>query len=125
MQRINSLLLEKTELSELVENITLAKDINRLKFQEQFAHYNKTLTFLNAILGTVKSTLELNPAFERSFSKLFADEYKKSIDFRIRVDEIKAPPHEDSDFALLLPQTHEFIMAMLKNEHRNGLHKSD
>lgn len=123
-QRIQSLLLEKSEFSEVVENIT-AKDTNRLKFQEQLAHYNKTLTFLNAILGAVKSTLELNPALERSFSKLFADEYKKSINFRIRVDEIKAPPHEDSDFALLLPQTYEFILVMLKNEHRTGLPKSD
>lgn len=123
--RVNSLLLEKAELSEIVEHITLAKHANRLKAQEQLAHYNKTLTALNAILGAVKCTLGLNPAIRDSFSKLFADEYKKSINFRIRVDEIKAPPHEDSDFALLLPQTHEFIMAMLKNEHCNGLDKSD
>lgn len=124
-QRINSLLLEKAELSEIVENLTLAKDANRLKFQEQLAHHNKTLTFVNAILGAVKSTLELNPALEDSFSKLFAAEYKKSVDFRILVDDIKAAPHQDSDFALLLPQTHKFILAMLQSEHFHGLPKSD
>lgn len=121
VQRINSLLLEKAELSEIVENLMLAKDANRLKFQEQLAHYNKTLTFVNAILAAVKSKLELNPALEDSFSKLFADEYKKSVGFRILVDDIKTAPHEDSDFALLLPQTHEFIHAMLKISCRNEL----
>ncbi len=76
---------------------------------------------MNSILGAVKSTLELNPEVEDSFSKLFAGEYKKSVDFRILVDDIKTAPHEDSDFALLLPQTHEFILAMLKVESRNEL----
>lgn len=119
--RIQSLHQERAELDETVENLTLAKDANRLKYQEQLAHYNKTLTFVNSILGAVKSTLELNPELEGSFSKLFADEYKKSVDFRISVDDIKTAPHEDSDFALLLPQTHEFILAMLKVESRNEL----
>lgn len=121
--RVNSLLLEKAELSEIVENITLAKDANRLKFHEQLAHYNKTLTALNAILGAVKSTLGLNPAIKDSFSKLFADEYKKSVEFRTQVDDIKSAPHEDSDFALLLPQTHEFILTMLESECCNKLSK--
>ncbi|UUA73403.1 hypothetical protein [Cellvibrio sp. QJXJ] len=123
--RIQSLLQERAELDEKVENLTLATDTNRLKYQEQAAHYNKTLTFVNSILGAVKATLELNPELEDSFSKLFADEYKKSVEFRILVDDIKTAPHEDSDFALLLPQTQEFILAMLKNEHRTGLSKSD
>lgn len=118
-QRIQSLHQERVELDETVENLTLAKDANRLKYQEQLAHFNKTLTFVNSILGSVKSTLELNRELEDSFSKLFADEYKKSVDFRILVDDIKTAPHEDSDFALLLPQTHEFILAMLKVECRN------
>ena len=52
---------------------------------------------------------------------LFAGKYKQSVDFRILVDDIKTAPHEDSDFALLLPQTHEFILAMLKVECRNEL----
>src|SRR5690606_26893620 len=116
-QRINSLLAEKAELSELVENLTHTKDVNRLKIQEQLEHYNKALTFINAILAAVKSTLGLDPALEDSFSKLFAGEYKKSVDFRILTDDIKTAPHEDKDFALLLPQTQEFILAMLKNEH--------
>lgn len=123
--RIQSLLQERAELDEKVGNLTLATDTNRLKYQEQAAHYNKTLTFVNSILGAVKATLELNPELEDSFSKLFADEYKKSVEFRILVDDIKTAPHEDSDFALLLPQTQEFILAMLKNEHRTGLSKSD
>ncbi|WP_049629458.1 hypothetical protein [Cellvibrio sp. pealriver] len=124
-QRINSLLVEKAELSEQIENLTHTKDVNRLKLQEQLEHYNKALTFINAILGAVKSTLGLNPALEHSFSKLFADEYKKSVDFRVLTDDIKIAPHEDNHFALLLPQTQEFILAMLKNEHRTGLSKSD
>ncbi len=119
--RIQSLHQERAELDETVENLTLAKDANRLKYQEQLAHCNKTLTFVNSILGAVKSTLESNPELENSFSKLFADEYKKSVDFRVLVDDIKTAPHEDSDFALLLPQTHEFILAMLKVECRNEL----
>lgn len=123
--RIQSLLQERAELDEKVGNLTLATDTNLLKYQEQAAHYNKTLTFVNSILGAVKATLELNPELEDSFSKLFADEYKKSVEFRILVDDIKTAPHEDSDFALLLPQTQEFILAMLKNEHRTGLSKSD
>jgi DNA repair exonuclease SbcCD ATPase subunit len=117
--RIQSLLQERSDLDETVENLTLAKNADRLKYQEQLEHYNKTLTFVNSILGAVKSTLELNPELEGSFSKLFADEYKKSVDFRILVDDIKTAPHEDSDFALLLPQTHEFTLAMLKVECRN------
>ena len=120
-QRINSLLLEKAELSGIVENLTLAKDANRLKFQEQLAHYNKTLTFVNAIQGTVASLLEQHPASENLFSKLFVDEYKKSVDFRILVDDIKAAPNEDKDFALLLPHAHKFILTMLEVERRNGL----
>lgn len=124
-QRIRSSLLEKAELNETVENLTLAKDANRLKLQEQLAHYNKTLTFVNAIREAVDFLLEQKPALQNLFSKLFADEYKKSIEFRIMVDEIKAAPHEDSDFALLLPQTHKFILAMLKNELHNVLPKSD
>ena len=124
-QRINSLLVEKAELSELVENLTHTKDVNRLKLQEQLAHYNKALTFINAILAAVKSTLGLEPALEDCFSKLFTDEYKKSVDFRMLTNDIKIAPHEDKDFALLLPQTQEFILAMLKNEHRTGLSKSD
>ncbi len=123
--RIQSLLQERAELDEKVGNLTLATDTNLLKYEEQAAHYNKTLTFVNSILGAVKATLELNPELEDSFSKLFADEYKKSVEFRILVDDIKTAPHEDSDFALLLPQTQEFILAMLKNEHRTGLSKSD
>jgi hypothetical protein len=119
--RIQSLLQERSDLDETVECLTLAKDANRLKYQEQLAHYNKTLTFVNSILGAVKSTLKLNPELEGSFSKLFADEYKKSVNFRILVDDLKTAPHEDSDFALLLPQTHEFILAMLKVECRNEL----
>jgi DNA repair exonuclease SbcCD ATPase subunit len=119
--RIQSLLQERSDLDETVENLTLAKDANRLKYQEQLAHYNKTLTFVNSILGSVKSTLELNPELEDSFSKLFAGEYKQSVDFRILVDDIKTAPHEDSDFVLLLPQTHEFILAMLKVECRKEL----
>ncbi len=125
VQRINSLLLDKAELNETVESLTLSKNTNLLKFQEQWAHYNKTLTFVNAILGAVKTTLELNPVFEENFSKLFTDEYKKSVDFRMQVDDIKAAPHEDSDFALLLPQTYEFINEMLKNERSNWLSKND
>lgn len=124
-QRINSLLVEKAELHELVENLTHTTDVNRLKLQEQLEHYNKALTFINAILGAVKSTLGLNPTLEYSFSKLFADEYKKSVNFRIQVDDIKAAPHEDSDFALLLPQTHEFIHAMLIIACRDELTRSD
>lgn len=124
-QRINSLLAEKAELSELVENLTHTKDVNRLKIQEQLKHYNKALTFINAILAAVKSTLGLDPALEDSFSKLFVGEYKKSVDFRILTDDIKTAPHEDKHFALLLPQTQEFILAMLKNEHCTGLSKSD
>lgn len=124
-QRINSLLVEKAEVHELIENLTLAKNVNHLKLQEQLEHYNKALTFINAILGAVKSTLGLNPALEHSFSKLFADEYRKSVDFRVLTDDIKTAPHEDRNFALLLPQTHEFILAMLKNEHHTGLSKSD
>ncbi|MCD8560230.1 MAG: hypothetical protein LRY75_15750 [Shewanella xiamenensis] len=120
-QRIQSLHQERVELDETVESLTRAKDANRLKYQEQLAHFNKTLTFVNSILGSVKSTLELNPELEGSFSKLFADEYKKSVNFRILVDDLKTAPHEDSDFALLLPQTHEFILAMLKVECRNEL----
>lgn len=125
VQRINSLLLGKAELNETVESLTLSKNTNLLKLQEQWAHYNKTLTFVNAILGAVKTTLELNPVFEENFSKLFTDEYKKSVDFRMQVDDIKAAPHEDSDFALLLPQTYEFINEMLKNERSNWLSKND
>lgn len=124
-QRINSLLVEKAELSEQIDNLTHTKDVNRLKIQEQLEHYNKALTFINAILAAVKSTLGLDPALEDCFSKLFTDEYKKSVDFRILTDDIKTAPHEDRNFALLLPQTHEFILAMLKNEHRTGLSKSD
>lgn len=124
-QQIQSVLRENAQLNEAVENLTLSKNTNQLKFQEQLAHYNKTLTFVNTIRATVESLLEQNPALQNLFSKLFSDEYKKSIEFRILVDEIKAAPHEDSDFALLLPQTHEFILAMLKNEHRTGLSKSD
>lgn len=124
-QQIQSVLRENAQLNETVENLTLAKDANRLKLQEQLAHYNKTLTFVNAIREAVNSLLEQNPALQNLFSKLFSDKYKQSIEFRILVDEIKAAPHEDSDFALLLPQTQEFILAMLKNKHRNGLPKSD
>lgn len=123
--RIQSLHQERVELDETVENLTLAKDANRLKYQEQLAHYNKTLTFVNSILGSVKSTLESNPELENSFSKLFAGEYKQSVDFRISVDDIETAPHEDSDFALLLPQTHEFILAMLKIACRDELPKND
>lgn len=124
-QQIQSLLRENAQLNEAVENLTLSKNTNQMKFQEQLAHYNKTLTFVNAIRVAVESLLEQNPALQNLFSKLFSDKYKKSIEFRILVDEIKAAPHEDSDFALLLPQTHEFILTMLKNEHRTGLSKSD
>ena len=72
--RIQSLLQERSDLDETVGNLTLAKDANRLKYQEQLAHYNKTLTFVNAALGAIRSTLELNPELKDSFSKLFADE---------------------------------------------------
>lgn len=123
-QRIQSLHQERAELDETVENLTLAKDANRLKYQEQLAHYNKTLTFVNSILGSVMSTLELNPDLEGSFSKLFADEYKKSVDFRISVDDIETAPHDDKNFSLLLPQTHEFIRAMLKVAHGDELPKN-
>lgn len=114
-QQIQSLLRENAQLNEAVENLTLSKNTNELKFQEQLAHYNKTLTVVNAIRVAVESFLEQNPALQNLFSKLFSDEYKKSVEFRILVDEIKAAPHEDSAFALLLPQTKEFILAMLKN----------
>lgn len=124
-QHIQSLHQERVELAETVENLTLTKDANRLKYQEQLAHYNKTLTFVNSILGAVKSTLESNPELEGSFSKLFADEYKKSVDFRISVDDIETAPHEDKNFALLLPQTNEFIHAMLKIACRDELQKND
>ena len=124
-QRIQSLLKERAELDETVENLTLAKDANRLKYQEQLAHFNKTLTFVNSILGAVKSTLESNPDLEDSFSKLFEDEYKKSVDFRILVDDIETAPHEGKNFALLLPQTNEFIHAMLKIACRDQLPKND
>lgn len=123
--RIQSLHQERAELDETVENLTLAKDANRLKYQEQLAHYNKTLTFVNSILGAVKSTLESNPELENSFSKLFAGEYKQSVDFRISVDDIETAPHEDKNFALLLPQTHEFIHAMLKVAYGDELPKND
>lgn len=123
--RIQSLLQERSDLDETVENLTLAKDANRLKYQEQLAHYNKTLTFVNSILGSVKSTLELNPELEDSFSKLFAGEYKQSVDFRILVNDIETAPHDDKDFALLMPQTHEFIHAMLKITCRDELPKND
>lgn len=122
---IQSLLQERSDLDETVENLTLAKDANRLKYHEQLAHYNKTLTFVNSILGAVKSTLESNPELENSFSKLFAGEYKQSVDFRISVDDIETAPHEDKNFALLLPQTHEFIHAMLKVAQGDELPKND
>lgn len=124
-QRIQSLLQERSDLDETVENLTRAKSANRLKYQEQLALYNKTLTFVNSILESVKSTLELNPELEGSFSKLFADEYKKSVDFRILVDDIETAPHEDKNFALMLPQTHEFIHAMLKVVQGDELPKND
>ena len=89
------------------------------------AHHNKTLVFVNAIRGAIESLLKQNPALEDRLSNLFADEYKKSIDFRILVDDIKTAPHEDKDFALLLPQAHKFILAMLEIERRNELVKSD
>lgn len=124
-QRIQSLQQERVELDETVENLTLTKDANRLKYQEQLAHFNKTLTFVNSILGSIKSTLKLNPELKDSFRKLFADEYKKSVDFRILVDDIETAPHDDKSFALLMPQTNEFIHAMLKNEPGNGLSTND
>ncbi len=123
-QRIQSMHQERVELDETVENLTLAKDANRLKFQEQLAHYNKTLTFVNAILGAVKFTLELNPELKDSFSRLFAGKYKQSVDFRISVDDIETAPHEDKNFALLLPQTHEFIHVMLMVAHGDELPKN-
>lgn len=123
--RIQSLLQERSDLDETLENLTLAKDANRLKYQEQLAHYNKTLTFVNSIMGAVKPTLESNPELEGSFSKLFAGEYKQSVDFRISVDDIETAPHEDKNFALLLPQTHEFIHAMLKIAQCDELPKND
>jgi hypothetical protein len=51
--------------------------------------------------------------------------YKKSVDFRISVDDIETAPHEDKNFALLLPQTNEFIHAMLKIACRDELPKND
>lgn len=122
-QQTNLLQGKNASLEEAIKDLAKTNHERHSKIQEQSAHYNGTLTFLNAILGAVKSTLKLNPAIEDSFRKLFSDEYKKSVEFRIQVDDIKSAPHKDSDFALLLPQTHEFILTMLENECRNELLK--
>ncbi len=124
-QQTNLVQGKNASLDETIKDLAKTNHEKHSKIQEQSAHYNRTLTFLNAILGAVKSTLEINPAIENSFRKLFIDEYKKSVDFRILVDDIKAAPHKDSDFALLLPQTNEFIRTMLENECHNELLKNN
>lgn len=113
-QRVQTLQHEKAVLNETIENLTQAKDSIRLKAQTQLDHYTKTLVFVNAIIGTVKLVIEKKPAIEHQISELFADEYKKAVDFRSLTDDIKHPPHEDSDFKFLLPQTHDLILRLLK-----------
>lgn len=119
-QRVQTLQHEKAMLNEAIENLTHANDVTQLKTQAQLDHYNKTLVFVNAIKGTVEFLIEKNSEIEHQISELFAGEYKKAVDFKTLTDEIKSPPHEDSDFKLLLPQTHNLTLRLLKKSSANS-----
>lgn len=122
-QRVQTLQHEKAMLNETIENLTHANDVAQLKTQAQLDHYNKTLVFVNAIKGTVEFLIEKNPEIEHQISELFAGEYKKAVDFKTLTDEIRSPPHEDSGFKLLLPQTHNLMLRLLKKSSTNSLPK--
>jgi chromosome segregation ATPase len=119
-QQTNVLQEENASLNKTIKDLTKTNHEKHLKIQEQSAHYNKTLTFVNAIKGTVEPLLEQFPEMEAQANKLFASEYKKSVEFRILVDDIKTAPHEDQDFKLLLPQTHSHILRLLEKSAINS-----
>jgi chromosome segregation ATPase len=118
-QQAQTLQQEKAELAEAVKQLEQASDAIRIQVQAKSEQYNKTLVFINAIKATVESLIEQHPKIADQVNSLFAGEYKKAVEFRMLIDEIKVAPHEDSDFKLLLPQTHNLILRLLKKSSNN------
>lgn len=106
--------------NETIKDLMKTGDKKHLKIQEQSAHYTKTLVFINAIKATVESLIEQHPTIADQVNSLFAGEYRKAVEFRMLTDEIKVAPHEDSDFKLLLPQTHGLIQKLLEKSSINS-----
>jgi chromosome segregation ATPase len=118
-QQAHALQQEKADLAEAVKQLEHASDAIRIQVQAKSEQYNKTLVFINAIKATVESLIEQHPTIADQVNSLFAGEYKKAVEFRMLTDEIKVAPHEDSDFKLLLPQTHNLILRLLKKSSNN------
>ncbi len=119
-QQAHALQQEKADLAEAVKQLEHASDAIRIQVQAKSEQYNKTLVFINAIKATVESLIEQHPTIADQVTSLFAGEYKKAVEFRMLTDEIKVAPHEDSDFKLLLPQTHSFILQLLEKSSINS-----
>lgn len=119
-QQAQTLQQEKAELTGAVKQLEHASDAIRIQAQAKSEQYNKTLVFINAIKATVESLIEQHPTIADQVNSLFAGEYKKAVEFRMLIDEIKVATHEDSDFKLLLPQTHSFILQLLEKSSINS-----
>ena len=112
-------------LQENIEDLSKSNREKALKYRDQLNQYNKTVVFINAIRGVVESVIEQDPVMGDQIKNLFAGEYRKAVDFKISVDEITSAPHEDKEFALMLPQTHQFIMDMLNLSEPVASNQSD
>lgn len=112
-QLVQTLRQANENLQENIEDLAKSNREKSVKLRDQINQYNKTVVFINAIKGVVESVIAQDPAMENQIKSVFAGEYKKAVDFKMSVDEITGAPHEDRDFALMLPQTHKFIVDML------------
>lgn len=83
------------------------------QLNDQLWQYNRSLVFMNSVRRVLEELTCEDNQQAHHIRALFVEKYAQQVTKAITTGCIKAPPHEDDEFAQLLPQTQQFIANML------------